>query len=316
MIDPLALILVIAVAAVAALVTLAVYRSLSGHSAGGETFEDALAKMTGTEDFSIDTSLAKTSKSSSFSWNKYWATAFEKAGRKVADPSGPGRMMLVFVVVAIFFGLAVWPGGVYFGFIPVLVVAGMSLYLSLVRGRRKGQLEQQLPLLLSGLRTQMQAGLTAQGAILAVADELPAPLGDEIRIVKADVSVSVPLDVALQSLAERSQSRIMKFLVSSMGIAIRSGQDLIPQLVVIEETVRQRARIQGKIRSALAMAKPTAYISMAAPLALGAWMFITDPTYPAFYFGPNGFIMLLIAAMLYAAGVFTVFVMVSNVEKV
>lgn len=313
-IDPTVMLVALAMGALAATLTITIWRILTRPSEI-DRFDDALAAITGNEEFSGDTSLAKNPVKPKVTWNGYWLEAFAKAGRTPSDDATPGRIALGVAILAAFFGFAVFPGAFSVLF-PVGALVIMSLWLSLERSRRKGLMEKQLPLLLSGLRNQMQAGMTPQGAIIALADDLPSPLGDEIRQVKADVSVSVPLEVSLENLAKRSQSQIMQFLVASMGIAIRSGSDLIPQLVVIEETVRQRARIQGKINSALAMAKPTAYISMAAPVVMGGWMFITDPSYPKFYFSSEGWIMFAVALALYAAGVFTVRVMVSNVEKI
>lgn len=313
--DPAVLLTIGAIAGLTATLTIAVWRALR-QPVGADKFDEALAKITGTETLDGDTSLAKTNKSVVKSWNEYWRILFEKSGRRVNDPSSPGRVVLGILIVAAFFGIAVFPGGALFPLAPAIAYVGITAWLSFERNRRKAALEKQLPLLLSGLRNQMQAGTTVQGAIMAVADDLPLPLGDEIRQVKADVNVSVPLDKALNDLAARSQSSIMQFLVSSMGVAIRSGSDLIPQLIVIEETVRQRARIQGKIRAALALARPTAYIAAAAPIAMAAYMFFTDPTFGAFYMTPEGLLILTISALLYGAGLFTMRILVSNVEKV
>lgn len=314
--DLLALFTALAIAGLAATATIAVHRTIN-RSASTDRFEEALAKVTGAEPVeNLDMSLSKSSSKKKFSWNEYWIATFEKSGRKVQDRSAPGRIMLGIVVISLVFGIFVMPDPSFAGTVPVLVIACVQLWLSFERSRRKAGLERQLPLLLSSLRNQMQAGMTVQAAIMSIADDLPAPLGDEIRQVKNDVSVSIPLDQSLNALAARSESRLMSFLVASVGIATRSGADLIPQLIVIEEVVRQRARITGKIRSAIALAKPTAYLAMGAPIAMGAWLFITDPTYPAYFFGPDGFLLFLGILGMYAAGVFTVQVMVKGVEKV
>lgn len=314
--DLIAWITILAVALLAATVTVAVWRTLSRNPAS-DSFDQALAKMTGTETFDNDLSLNKSdAKKSSWSWNKYWLEAFLKSGRRVADPAAPGRLALAVAIVGLAFGALVWPGPLFCGVTGFVALAGLQLWLSGQKGKRETALERQLPLLLSSLRNQMQAGMTVQGAILAVADDLPYPLGEEMRLVKADVNVSVPLEQAMNNLADRTQSKLMQFLVSSVGVAIRSGSDLIPQLIVIEETVRQRSRIQGKIRSALALAKPTAVLAAGAPVALGGWLLITDPSYSAFYMTPIGLAMLLGVGLLYGAGLVVMRIMVSNVEKV
>jgi tight adherence protein B len=304
-----------AIAALAATLTLAVYRTVT-RPAAADKFEDAIAKLTSSDALDADVTLSNSSASRGFSWNGYWMSLFERSGRTVNDPQSPGRIMIGILALATFFGVVVFPGGVPGILAPAVAVLAVNVWLSFEKGKRRANLDKQLPLLLSALRGQMQAGLTVQGAILSIADDLPAPLGDEIRQVKADIQVAVPVEQALTSLAGRTNSRLMNFLVASMGIAIRSGADLVPQLVVIEETVRQRARIEGKIKSAIALAKPTSYIAMASPLLVGGWLFMSDPAYANYYFGPDGFIMSLIILIMYSAGVVTVRIMMSNVEKV
>jgi tight adherence protein B len=313
--DPVILLIVGGAAALAATLTLAVWRTLT-RPGGSDRFEDALAKMTGLETFDGDTATLASAKGKGRSWNEWWAAAFEEAGRPVADRQSPGRIALGLVILTTFFGIFVYPTGVYAVAAPLVGLGGLYLWLNMARSQRRNRLDKQLPLLLAALRNQMQAGVTIQGAIAAVADDLPSPIGEEMRIVKADMAVAVPLDQSLTELAHRTQSRLVRFLVSSIGVANRSGSDLVPQLVVIEETVRQRARIAGKIKSAIALAKPTAYLAMAAPPLMGGYLFFSDPAFGQYFFSPDGILMLGIALGLYAAGAFTVYVMVSNVEKV
>jgi Flp pilus assembly protein TadB len=312
-VDSAILLTVIAVMALAATLTLAVWRTLN-RPAGGDRFEDALSKITTGRDVDEDTSIAK-SRRPSFSWNDFWYQAVVKAGRTVSEEETPGRLMIGVALLSLFFGVFVYPADSTGVYVPVLVLGALWAYLNLEQSKRKSGLEKQLPLLLSSLRTQMTAGMTIQAALLNIADDLPAPLGDEIRQVKADVAVSIPLDQSLDALAKRVKSHILQFLVSSIGIALRSGSDLIPQLVTIEEIVRQRARIQGKIRSALALARPTSWLAMGTPGVMAAYLFATNPDYPVFFFG-SGFWLLGLALILYAAGVFVVRLLVSNVDKV
>lgn len=304
-----------AITALTATLTLAVWRTLS-RPISGEKFEDALAVLIGTELETADTTLTSGSSETSNkkTWNSFWLDAVIKTGRAVGDPTGPGRAMLALAAFGGFFGAFVFPGGA-----PGLVMAPISVgaaYFWLVyeQGKRRASLERQLPLLLAGLRSQMSAGMTVQAALLSVADDLPSPLGDEMRQVKADVSVAVPLDQALGTLALRLNSRLLNFLVSSIGIALRSGSDLMPQLITIEEIVRQRARVQGKIKAALAMAQPTAYLAMAAPVLMGLFLFATDPQYSRYFFG-DGLMLLIIAVAAYVVGAYFIRSMIKKVER-
>lgn len=250
-----------------------------------------------------------------WSWNRWWYQAAVLAGRVPNDSSSPGRAALGAGIIGSAFGFLVFPGGVTGIVVGPLVLLAGKTWLTFEQGKRKAAMEAQMPMLLSALRSQMHAGVTVQAALMGVADDLPSPLGDEVRTVKRDVNVSIPLDQALEALAERVPSRQMQFLVASIGIAVKSGADMVPQLITIEEIAQQRARIEGKIKSAIALAKPTAYLAAGAPAIMAAFFFLTDPAYASYFFGP-GLLALAIAVALYAGGVFTVRFLIKNVENI
>ena len=303
------------IAALAGTLTIAVYRTLT-MSSGKTRFEEALTIIQSSElsELENDEEINVDDDSGKWSWNKYWLRTARQAGRVPDDADSPGRFALGALIGGSVFGFLVFPGGAGGIIVGIgLVVAG-SVWLNWEAGKRRALLESQMPILLSSLRSQMHAGVTVQAALMSVADELPSPIGDEVRMVKRDVNVSIPLEQALDTLAQRVNSRQMQFLVASIGIAVRSGSDLVPQLVVIEEIVQQRARIEGKIKSAIALAKPTAILAMAAPVIMMLYMSFTDPGYLAWFFGP-GILFLGISIGLYAAGVVTIRILVKNVEN-
>lgn len=315
--EPLVVFTVLAVMGVAASLTLAVWRTLTSPRDGG-AFEDALEAITSGSELSGEDVALTVSKSRGvqpWNWSRWWAEAAERSGREVTDPGGFGRAMAAVAVLALLFGILVYPTGPAAAVLPVAAVLLVRGWLALEQAKRRAALDRQLPLLLSAMRSQIHAGQTIQSAIMDVSKDLPAPLGDEMRIVRDEVNVSVPLEVALDRLSHRVSSRLVQFLVSSMGIAIRSGSDLVPQLITIEEIVRQRARIVGKIRSAIALAKPTSYLALAAPPAMAVWMVLSTPGYISYFLG-EGMLVGLIGVLLYIGGAIAVRIMVSNVEKI
>lgn len=312
--NPIILLTIVALMGLAFTLTIAVWRTLA-RPVEIEDFEQVLSRVTGSETPEVDTTLLRTAKKKSWTWQGWWYDAAIAAGRTPSDPGGPGRVMLGAAVVMAFFGVVVFPGGMAGMYVGIVAVAAGRLLLSFEASKRKLALEMQMPLLLSGLRSEMHSGTTVQKAIMNVSANLPSPIGDEMRTVRDDVNVNVPLEKALEGLAERINSRLMQFLVSSIGVAIKSGSDLVPQLVTIEEIVRQRARIDGKIRSAIALARPTALLAEGAPPLVFGYFVITDPTYLPFWF-TRGLIMFGVAVVLYGLGVFLLQLMVKNVEKI
>jgi tight adherence protein B len=312
--DIIFIIIILSIGGLAAILPVAVMQTIA-KPVSTEKFEDAIAILTGQSASEVDLALSKGPANQKKSWEGFWLNAVQKSGRVVSNEAGPGQFALAAAVLGLFFGILVFPGGVTGLVAPFAVLGLFYVFLSFEQGKRRGTLEKQLPLVLASLRTQMMAGVTIQGAIMNISDELPSPIGDEFRQVKADVSVSIPLEDALAELALRVKSRLLFFLVSSIGIALRSGSDLIPQLVTIEEIVRQRARITGKIKSALAFAKPTSYLAIGAPILMAGYLFITDVAYPSYFFG-EGIILFVIALIMYAVGIIAIQAIVKNVEKI
>lgn len=314
--DPVIVFTVLAVMGLAASLTVGVWRA-AVRPTGGTSFEDALETITQSNELEVqDIELTvETERKRNWSWNSWWATAAEKSGRVVVDPAGPGRFMLGVTAVAAFFGFVVFPRGTAGILVPVFVLLLSRSWLLFEESKRKASLDKQLPLLLSALRSQIYSGQTVQSAIMQVANDMPSPLGDELRQVRDEVNVSVPLEKALNDMADRVGSRTIQFLVSSIEIAIRSGSDLVPQLITIEEIVRQRSRIAGKIRAAVALAKPTSYLALGVIPAAFLWMTFTTPRYLSYFLG-DGLIVLASAALLYVFGAIIIAIMVKNVENI
>ena len=312
--NPLVLIVVIMIGATAVALTLAVVKNLQSPTKQA-TLDEALRSWE-TSELDIDTALNKTDdEKKRLSWFEYWAAASNRTGKVIADPNTPGRTALGLAIFAGLAGFLFAPGPGIFGIVAGAAIGllGYKTVLGMEERKRIIAMERQLPLLLSGLRANLQAGATPQSAIIAVADDLPSPLGDELRILKRDLGINVVLEDALQSLSSRVPSREMKFLVSSMEIAIRSGANLDPQLETIQGIVTQRTRIRQKLAAAVAQAKPTKWLALGA-VPLMFFVSLTNKENTRFWFG-DGIIWLLGAIGLYLAGAFCIRAMVRSVEN-
>jgi tight adherence protein B len=310
--EPVVVFTVACIAALAVVLTLAVIRSVT-NPLKRQQFDEALAYIASSELDDIDTALNQ-STSKKKTWNQYWAEKVRKSGRVVVDPDGPGKAMVITGAFGLMFGILVV--GLPFGLlVPVgLLLVAKSILQSEAR-KRIATMEKQLPLLLTGMRANLQAGSTVVQAVSSVADDVPQPLGDEIRLLKQDLLLAVPLEQAIKSLADRVPSREMQFLAASMEIAVRCGTDLEPQLAIIQDVVAQRTRIRQKLRAAVGQVKPTAFLAYAAvPL-----MFLNSNRIPEnrvyWFHGGTGMIMLIVVGVLYAAGMFVIRMMVKSVEN-
>jgi Flp pilus assembly protein TadB len=238
-------------------------------------------------------------------WSGYWYTLALAAGYRNENKQNPGLFAIGLPFVSFFVGYLVWPrdllGGLIFA-AASLVIA--RIVLRTLASRRIAAMDKQLPSLLSGLRANLQANLTAQQAILSQADELKAPLGDELKALREELSVNIPLDAALNNLAVRVPSREIKFLVACIRIAIASGTELDSLIETIQKIVVQRARIADHLASAVAQVQPSIVVSAIAIPAAMLFSYYSNPENQAFWSSATGLIGLVVIVGLYAAGLF------------
>lgn len=308
--NPAVLVIIIGVSGVAVLLALGVMKSLQNPTKRAN-FDEALMYIQGSE-LEIDTALNNNEKSRR-SWFDYWSDASDKTGKIVRDRNTPGRVALGIAIFTGMFGFLVYPGGILGLLLAPIGVLGYKTWLGGEARKRIVAMEKQLPQLLSGMRANLQAGATPQAAIVSVADDLPSPLGDELRLLKRDLDVNVALEDGLRSLAARVPSREMQFFVSSVEIAIRSGADLDPQILTIQQIVAQRTRIRQKLTAAVGQVKPTKYLALGA-VPLMFFVSFQNAENRTYWFG-TGVFMLGIAVVLYGLGFFVIRTMVKSVEN-
>jgi tight adherence protein B len=248
------------------------------------------------------------------SWTGFWLRLALDSGWKPASIETPGRLAIGIAL----FGLL----GGYFaaGILAALIapIGGLVILQAFLKAKskaRKKVMESQLPNLISGMRANLSANLTPQQAILSQVDEIPAPLGDELKILRQEINVNIPLDKALSNLSYRVPSREIKFLVSSIQIAISSGVDLDPQLVIIQKIIVQRARIANHLASAVASVQPSIWVAGIAIPAGFIFSYYSSVENQAFWGTLNGFIGIGVIIALYVTGLFVARRLVKKVEE-
>lgn len=249
-------------------------------------------------------------------WEGYWYKAVEDTGRQPSTVDQPANMVLIGIVVLAATGLLVFPGGMIGLF--SLPIGGVLIFRGALKAeakKRVATLNKQLPQLVSGLMANILANQTPQNALISVADDMPAPLGDELRIMKNDLEVNVPLDEALDRLADRVPSREIQFLVSAIKIAAFSGMDLTPQLRIIDKIIVSRTRLSQKLSSAISSVNPTIWVSAITIPAMFIFQYISSPENRGFWFTIQGIVCLIIVSGLYAGGLWITKRMVKSVEN-
>lgn len=250
-------------------------------------------------------------------WTGYWADLAIKSGMKLKSQSTPSLFVLGTAIFLAAAGWFVWPGGPLGGLIGAFVgLFSIHTWFKTKIRARLILMDKQLPGLLSGIRANLKAQLTPQQAIVNQAKEVPAPLGEELKVLVGEMEVGVTLDNALRNFAQRVPSREIQFLVAAFRIAIKSGTNLDPLIAIIQNIVVQRNRIANALAAAVAQAQPAIWVTgVMIPAAL-IWSFYSSPENMAFWTSfPMGIICLGIVAAFYALGMFLVRKQIEKVKK-
>ena len=167
----------------------------------------------------------------------------------------------------------------------IALVTGMAcgslplLWLARLRAQRLSLMERQLPEAADLIARSLRAGHALPSTLQMVADEMPAPICDEFRIVSDEINYGPGLQQALQHLAERVPLDDLRFFVISILIQRDTGGNLSELMGNIAMLVRQRLKFLRQIRSLSAQGKLSGWILFGLPLVMGILLSFSNPDY-------------------------------------
>lgn len=187
-----------------------------------------------------------------------------------------------------------------------LAAASLPLaYVAFWRGRRLRRVEAQLPEALDLIGRAMRAGHGFTAALQMAGDEAPEPLAGELRMAHDEISFGVSLEQALGSLGERLPLTDVRYFVVSVLIQRDSGGNLTEVLAKLAALIRERQKLQGKVRVLSANGRFSAWVLVVMPFALGALMNVFNPAFMSpLWTDPMGLVMLKGMALLMVVGIF------------
>ena len=115
--------------------------------------------------------------------------------------------------------------------------------------------------------------------------------------------VGMRMEEALESLQKRVGSEDLALMISAFETARQTGGNLTEVFEKIAHTIRERLRIELRIRTLTAQGRLQGVIVGAMPLLLGLAMFLLDPTMMlAFLHSTFGIVMLVAVIILEVLG--------------
>ncbi len=176
----------------------------------------------------------------------------------------PTQFFLVRLVLAL--GIALLGGALLAGFGGLARLIGMAggfvcgymivqPYLDHRQRKRMGTFEKHfadgLDIMVGGL----EAGSSLNTAVELVSREMPDPVSTEFARVLRDASLGMSYEEAFNGMYARVPSDDVGMLVSAIGVQFRVGGNLANVLRTLSETVRDRQKIRGDIKTLTAQQK-------------------------------------------------------------
>jgi tight adherence protein B len=181
------------------------------------------------------------------------------------------------------------------------------------RSTRMKKFEEQFPEALDVLSRAIRAGHAFQTAMGMVADEMPAPVGPEMKKTFDQQNFGLPLREALNELSERIAILDVRFFVTAVLIQRETGGNLSEILDNLAHVVRERFKIQRQVRVHTAHGRFTGYVLLTLPAFLAVALSFINPEHMQLLFREHmGQEMLLGAMILQGIG----FVWIKHVVKI
>ncbi len=175
--------------------------------------------------------------------------------------------------------------------------------LRFLKARRLRLFNEQLVEALGTMSNSLKAGFSILQAFETVVKQGRNPIAQEFGVFLQQTRVGVKVEDALAQLGERIASEDLTLMISAIEIARRTGGSLTEVFDKIASTIRERARIEGKIRSLTAMGRLQGIVVGAMPALLLVALSLMEPQMiKTFVTSLPGILTLFVVVLLELAG--------------
>lgn len=170
--------------------------------------------------------------------------------------------------------------------------------------RRLEQRDRQIPDAMERVAAALRAGSAPGPALVEVAGELEAPLGEELRGVARGLHRGEPLSAVLDRWARRHDaSPAVVLAASALELGAAAGGHVARAVDGVAATLRERRQIEGEVAALATQARTSAWLLAAAPVAFAALVGTVEPGVVRFLVAtPLGLVCLALGAALDGLG--------------
>jgi tight adherence protein B len=179
------------------------------------------------------------------------------------------------------------------------------MFLRWKRKRKTSRIERYMPDAMELLARSLRAGHTLSGTLDLVSQEIPGPLGAEMRTTFEEQRLGLSMPQAFRRMGERVASQDLRYFVTAVIIQSETGGNLSEILENIGLIIRDRLKLKGKVQGLTAEGRFSALILSLLPFVTFLGLYLVNPKYAMILFrDPMGSKMLIGALVSIGFGIF------------
>lgn len=202
--------------------------------------------------------------------------------------------LIVLDVIAIFISRSILPILLITIIIPIFI----NVLLNKLRNIRLKKMEAQLLDMTLTLTSNLKSGYSLIQGFNSIVEEGLDPISTEIELFLRDITIGISYEDAVDKLLKRNPIEDLEILMIGILINKENGGSISYILENIIETIREKERINGEVKSLTAQGRLSGLILSLMPVGLTVMLYLLNPEYmkPLFYH-PLGRIMLIAGAL-------------------
>jgi tight adherence protein B len=150
----------------------------------------------------------------------------------------------------------------------------------------------------------VRVGIPVLEGMRLVGREAPEPTASEFRQLVEEVSIGVPLDLALRASAERTGMEEYRFFATTIALQMQTGGGLSEALENLGDVVRRRLALRARGYALTSEARTSMMVLVALPFLLALGSLVTAPgTIDVLFTTSTGNTMLSVGAISMTLGI-------------
>jgi tight adherence protein B len=147
------------------------------------------------------------------------------------------------------------------------------------------------------MSNSLRSGLSLAQSMEMISREAEPPISEEFQRVVREIGLGVGPQDALLHLVRRVASDDLELLVTAILVQFEIGGNLSRILDSIANTIRERVKLHGEIRTMSAQGRMAGYVLSGLPIAIGGLLMLIAPSYMGALFTPGPWLVLPVMAI-------------------